>query len=88
MLFQLGIRKYAHVVHNLIQIEDIVAEALLVPARANVIVRVHDAIEQNRRVLNNAVQRAQLLKHLAPNQVRIGILGCDDDASETACEIA
>lgn len=74
-----------YLVHDLIEIEDVIAEARVVPARADVIVRVPLAIVDSRRVLDDLVQRAQLGEHLAPEQIRVAVAGGDDDTTEASC---
>ena len=77
-----------YLVHDVIQIDYVVVEAFAFPSGANIAICVRVPIVMCRCIMNQFVQRAQLLEDLTTNHIAIAIFRGDNDTTETTLKHA
>lgn len=71
-----------YVIHQRIQIENIVLKALVLPAGTIVLVRIGITIISGCSILDDVVQLPQLLENLAADHIFVAILRYHNDSPE------
>lgn len=73
---------YTHFIHYVIQVEDVIREAFILPTCTCIAIREGFPVKVHRGILDDVIQESELLKNFRPQHILVSIFGRHDHASE------
>lgn len=78
-------RGWTYILDNMIQVENVIGEALVLPSGAGIFVGECVAVVHHGRVLNDVVEHPQLSEHVCAQHITIAILSCHNYSAKPSC---
>lgn len=78
-------QQLTYILDDMIQVKDVIGEALVLPAGARIFVGECLSVVGDRRVLNYVIQLPELSEHVCPEHVPVPIFRRHNDSAEASC---